>query len=113
MFTPLCCVVQLIYANRPAEIDYTKYGISNAIVIDNTGIWRNAEGLGQHKKCPGVAKVILTAPGKGVTTVVAGVNDDRISDSVDVYAAASCTTNAIVPVLKTLDETYGIKVSIG
>ena len=55
--------------------------------------------------------MILTSPGKGVTTVVAGVNDDRVEDSVNIYAAASCTTNAIVPLLKTMDETYGVEVS--
>ena len=104
-------VIQLIYAKQPDQIDYTKYGISDAVVIDNTGIWRNEEGLGQHLKCPGVKQVLLTAPGKGVTTIVAGVNNDRVSPDVNIYAAASCTTNAIVPILKCLNDKYGIEVS--
>src|SRR5690606_27109310 len=58
-------LIQVIYSNDPASVDYTQYGIKDALLVDNTGKWRDAEGLGQHLKCPGVARVILTAPGKG------------------------------------------------
>lgn len=101
-------IIQLVYASNPAEVDYTKYGINDAIVIDNTGIWRNKAGLGQHLGCPGVRKVVLTSPGSKLTTIVAGINDDRVSEDVDIYSAASCTTNAIVPVLKCVEEKFGI-----
>ncbi len=103
-------VIKVIYANSPAEVDYEAYGIKNALVIDNTGAWRDAEGLGQHLKSKGAAKVVLTAPGKGsIKNIVSGVNSDQIEDSDSVIAAASCTTNAIVPVLKAMNEEYVIE----
>ncbi|MBN7798390.1 glyceraldehyde-3-phosphate dehydrogenase [Parahaliea mediterranea] len=101
--------VKVIYADSPDSIDYTQYGIKNAIVVDNTGVWRDSEGLSQHLKCPGVSKVILTAPGKGdMKNVVAGINNDIIEDSDTIISAASCTTNAIVPPLKAIDDEFGI-----
>jgi glyceraldehyde 3-phosphate dehydrogenase len=98
--------IKLIYSNSPEEVDYTAHGIDNAIVIDNTGKWRDAEGLGKHLKAKGAAKVILTAPGKGeVKNVVYGVNHDVITAEDTIMSAASCTTNAITPVLKAvMDE---------
>jgi glyceraldehyde 3-phosphate dehydrogenase len=102
-------VIRIIYADSPSQVDYTQYGIRNAIIIDNTGVWRDAEGLGQHLKCPGAAKVILTAPGKsGVKDIVSGINSTDISQNDTILAAASCTTNAIVPVLKAMNDHFGI-----
>lgn len=102
-------LIQIIYADSPDKCDYPKYGIHDAVVIDNTGKWRDADGLGLHLKSPGVSKVILTAPPKGnVPTIVAGVNDDQIVPDVNIYSAASCTTNAIAPSLYALDKKYGI-----
>jgi glyceraldehyde 3-phosphate dehydrogenase len=103
-------VIQVIYADSPAEVDYTAYGIENAVVVDNTGIWRDAEGLGQHLACKGAAKAVLTAPGKGeVKNIVYGINHDDITAEDHIISAASCTTNAIVPVLKVLNDEYGIE----
>jgi glyceraldehyde 3-phosphate dehydrogenase len=102
-------LIQVIYSDDPASVDYTQYGINDAIVVDNTGRWRDREALGQHLSCPGVSRVLLTAPGKGdVPNIVAGINEDAISDGDDVLSAASCTTNAIVPVLKAVLDEYGI-----
>lgn len=102
--------IQVIYANSPDEIDYTAYGIQNAIVIDNTGKWRDREGLGLHLKAKGTKKAILTAPGKGdIKNIVFGVNDSDITSDDTILSAASCTTNAITPVLKVLDEEFGIE----
>ncbi len=101
--------IQVIYANHPSEVDYTQYGIQDALVIDNTGMWRDEEGLSQHLRAKGAAKVLLTAPGKGhIKNVVYGVNQHDITSNDTVLSAASCTTNAITPVLKALDEEYGI-----
>jgi glyceraldehyde 3-phosphate dehydrogenase len=101
--------VRVIYADSPDSIDYTAYGINNAIVVDNTGVWRDEEGLSLHLKSKGVSKVILTAPGKGsLKNVVAGINHDIIEDSDTIISAASCTTNAIAPPLKAMDDNYGI-----
>lgn len=102
-------VIQVIYADSPSEIDYTSYDIDNAVIVDNTGIWRDEEGLGQHLKCKGAAKALLTAPGKGdIKNIVYGINHESIGDSDLIVSAASCTTNAIVPVLKVLNDEYGV-----
>ncbi|PLA37416.1 glyceraldehyde-3-phosphate dehydrogenase [Corynebacterium coyleae] len=101
--------IQMIYANDPAEIDYTAYGINNAIVVDNTGVWRDREGLSQHLQAKGVDRVLLTAPGKGdIPNIVYGINEDMIGDE-RVLSAASCTTNGITPVLKVINDRYGVK----
>ena len=101
--------IQFIYSSDPSTVDYTEYGIDNALVIDNTGRWRDEEGLSQHLKSKGVSKVLLTAPGKGqLKNIVCGVNDGIISDDDQILSAASCTTNAITPVLKVLDDEYGV-----
>lgn len=102
--------IQVIYAKSPSEIDYTKYGINNALVVDNTGIWSDEEGLGQHLQSTGVSKVLLTAPAKGeIKNVVHGVNHDMILAEDKIISAASCTTNAITPVLKAVNDKFGIK----
>ncbi len=102
--------IQFIYANSPTEIDYTQYGIKDALVVDNTGIWKDEAGLGQHTARPGVSKALLTAPAKGdIKNIVYGINDDLIEASDTILCAASCTTNAIVPPLKVIHETYGIQ----
>jgi glyceraldehyde 3-phosphate dehydrogenase len=102
--------IQVIYANHPSEVDYTQYGISNAIVVDNTGMWRDQEGLSEHLKAKGASKVLLTAPGKGnIKNIVHGVNHSDISPEDTILSAASCTTNAITPVLRGLDQEYGIE----
>ena len=101
--------IQVIYSNDPTTVDYTEYGIENAILVDNTGRWRDAEGLGQHLN-PGISRVLLTAPGKGdLLNIVYGVNNDKITDDQKILSAASCTTNAITPVLKVVNDTFGVK----
>ena len=101
--------VTMISAKSPEEIDYTKYGIQDALVIDNTGAFRDKEALNRHLKAKGASKVLLTAPGKGIPNIVHGVNHKKYHpDTQDIFSAASCTTNAITPVLKVLDDNYGI-----
>lgn len=102
-------VIKVIYANSPAEIDYTQYGIHDALIVDNTGSWRDEAGLAQHLKSRGAAKVMLTAPGKGsLKNIVYGINDNEITADDKIITAASCTTNAIAPVLKVVHERFGI-----
>jgi glyceraldehyde 3-phosphate dehydrogenase len=102
-------LIQVIYSNDPATIDYTAYGIRDAIVVDNTGRWRDAEGLAQHLQSKGVARVLLTAPGKGaIKNIVHGINHGDIQPSDRILSAASCTTNAITPVLKAVNDAYGV-----
>ncbi|MEU8874280.1 glyceraldehyde-3-phosphate dehydrogenase [Streptomyces javensis] len=100
--------IKVIYADDPASVDYTAYGIKDAILVDNTGKWRDREGLSQHLR-PGIDKVVLTAPGKGdVPNVVHGVNHDTIKPDERILSCASCTTNAIVPPLKAMADEYGV-----
>ncbi len=102
-------MIRVIYADSPDQVDYTSYGIDNAILIDNTGKWRDREGLGLHLKAKGISKVLLTAPGKGdVPNIVEGVNNELLTDDENIFSAASCTTNAIVPVLKAVNDRFSI-----
>ncbi|EDM36141.1 glyceraldehyde-3-phosphate dehydrogenase [Pedobacter sp. BAL39] len=103
--------IYFILAENPEEVDYTAYDINDALLIDNTGIFRDREGLSKHLKAKGISKVLLTAPAKGdIPNVVAGINDIDIDFSnADVISNASCTTNAIVPVLKLMDDAFGIE----
>ncbi len=101
--------VHIITANTPEEIDYTAYGIENALVIDNTGAFTTEEALKRHLVSKGVSKVLLTAPGKGVPNIVHGVNhNDYNPDEVHIFSAASCTTNAITPILKVVEDSLGV-----
>lgn len=103
-------VIRFIYANDPGEIDYTAYGINDALVIDSTGAWRDREGLEKHFGSKGADMVLLTTSGKGdVKNIVSGVNSDSILPEDKIIAAASCTTNAIVPVLKCMNDEFGIE----
>ena len=98
--------VYMISAGSPEEIDYTKYDIEDALVIDNTGAFTTEEALKRHLTSKGVSKVLLTAPGKGVPNIVYGVNHkDYKPDEIDIFSAASCTTNAITPILKAIEDT--------
>jgi glyceraldehyde 3-phosphate dehydrogenase len=101
--------IQVIFSDGPDQVDYTQYGIDNAVVIDNTGIWRDNEGLSLHLKAKGVARALLTAPGKGVKNIVMGVNHHDITDEDLVLSAASCTTNAITPILKAVNDRFGVE----
>lgn len=102
--------VQLICADRPEAVDYTAHGIDNAVIVDNTGAWRDAESLGRHLQAKGVDQVLLTAPGGGdIKNIVHGINQWMIEPGDRILSAASCTTNAIAPVLKSINDKFGIR----
>lgn len=102
-------IVKMIDASNPEDVDYTKYGINNALIIDNTGVFTNREALSRHLKAKGASKVLLTAPGKEIPNVVYGINQGTLDiESETIYSAASCTTNAISPVLKVVNDKYGV-----
>lgn len=103
-------IIKMIEANAPEDIDYTKYGINNALVIDNTGVFKDKEALGRHKQANGVSRVLLTAPGSGIPNIVYGINHKDLElENTHIFSAASCTTNAISPVLKVINDKYGIE----
>ena len=100
--------IKLIYANQPEDIDYTEYGINDALIVDNTGKFKDEEALSRHLVPKGASKVLLTAPAGGqIKNIVYGVNEDMIGDD-PIVCAASCTTNAITPVLKAINDRYHI-----
>ncbi len=101
--------VHIISANNPEEIDYTEYGINDALIIDNTGAFRDQEDLSRHLTSKGASKVLITAPAKGVPNIVHGVNHtEHNPDEISIFSAASCTTNAITPVLKAIQDSLGV-----
>ena len=103
--------IKVIYADQPGVVDLTAYDIHDALIVDNTGKWTDLDGLSQHLSGKGARKVLLTAPSKGdgIKNIVYGVNHATIEDGDLVVSAASCTTNAITPVLKALNDQYGIE----
>ena len=87
-----------------------KYGIKDALLIDNTGIYKDYESLQQHLKIKGITRVILTSPGIRIPNIVYGVNQADIDDNSDlIVSAASCTTNAIAPILKVIHDNNKIQ----
>ena len=103
-------IVHMISANAPEDIDYTTYGINNALVIDNTGVFTNREALSRHLSAKGTSKVLLTAPGKEIPNIVYGINQGELDiENENIYSAASCTTNAISPILKLMSDEFGVE----
>lgn len=102
--------VQMIEAKLPEDVDYTKHEIDEALIIDNTGVFNDRESLSRHLQAPGASKVILTAPGKGIPNIVYGINQKEFDiDKQEIFSAASCTTNAISPVLKVINDKFGLE----
>ena len=101
--------IKVIYAGAPEDIDYTEHGIDNALIVDNTGVFKDEAALGRHLIPKGASKVLLTAPAKGtIKNIVYGVNHKDIDPSDTIVCAASCTTNAITPVLKVMNDQFGV-----
>ena len=102
--------VHIIASKDPSTIDYTTYGIKDALVIDNTGVYRDSDTLNIHLEAKGTALALLTAPGNNMPNIVYGINHKSLDrDNTKLYSAASCTTNAIAPVLKVIHDKFGIK----
>ena len=79
------------------------------LVLECTGHFTSLEGAQKHIKA-GAKKVLISAPGKGdMKTIVYGVNDNILDGSETIISAASCTTNCLAPVLKVIDDNFGIK----
>lgn len=103
-------IVKMICANKPEEIDYTNYGINNALIIDNTGVFTDRKSLSRHLEAKGASRALLTAPGKEIPNIVYGINQKELNIENDkICSAASCTTNAISPILKVLNDEFIVK----
>ncbi len=94
---------------NPENLPWADLGID--IVLECTGIFRTKEKAGLHLQA-GAKDVIISAPAKGdgVQTIVLGVNDDELDRRANVFSNASCTTNCLAPVVKVLNDNWGIEV---
>lgn len=101
--------IPVIFANEPEDVDYRMFGILDALLIDNTGVWRDRAGLERHLR-PGIQSVLLTAPGDEVPNIVVGINHEKYNwNHVRLASAASCTTNAVAPLMQVISEQIGIE----
>ena len=100
--------IKCVSDRNPLNLPWKEWDVD--IVIESTGVFRDAEGAGKHLQA-GAKKVVITAPGKGpnIGTYVVGVNDkDYKPDEFDIVSNASCTTNCLAPIAKVIDEQFGI-----
>ncbi|MAW20985.1 MAG: glyceraldehyde-3-phosphate dehydrogenase [Flavobacteriales bacterium] len=102
-------IIKFINGGNPEDIDYTKHGINDALLIDNTGAFTDKEALSRHLKAKGVSKILLTAPGKEIPNIVYGINSNKLDiENTNIFSAASCTTNCIAPILSVVENKYGV-----
>lgn len=101
-------MIRLLNNRDPKELPWTDLGVE--VVIEATGKFNSKEKAILHVEA-GAKKVILTAPGKNEdVTIVVGVNEDQLDITKHtVISNASCTTNCLAPVVKVLDEQFGIE----
>ena len=100
--------IKTFYDRNPANLPWKEWGVD--LVIESTGVFNDDVGASKHFEA-GAKKVILTAPGKGdkVGTFVVGVNADQYRhEDWDILSNASCTTNCMAPIVKTIDQAFGI-----
>ncbi len=93
----------------PANLKWDERGAD--IIVESTGLFRTKEAASKHLEA-GAEKVIISAPAKGdgdVKTVVLGVNEEIIDDSAQIYSNASCTTNCLAPMVKVLNDAFGLE----
>jgi glyceraldehyde 3-phosphate dehydrogenase len=90
----------------PANLQWGQLGVT--VVVECTGFFTSREGADKHIAA-GAKKVIISAPAKGdLKTIVLGVNDSEISKDDTVFSNASCTTNCLAPMVKVLDDNFGV-----
>jgi len=91
----------------PAKLPWKSLGAD--IVLESTGIFRDAKGAEKHLEA-GAKKVVISAPAKGeIKTIVLGVNHGELSEKDTIVSNASCTTNCLAPMVKILDDHFGVK----
>lgn len=100
--------IKVLSERDPSKLPWKDLGVQ--VVLECTGIFTDAKKASAHITA-GAKHVVISAPakGEGVTTIVIGVNDEKLDESCDVLSNASCTTNCLAPVVKVLHDTFGIK----
>ncbi|MDA3955536.1 type I glyceraldehyde-3-phosphate dehydrogenase [Oceanispirochaeta sp.] len=103
--------IPIFSIKNPADLPWDELDVD--VVIESTGIFRSADAEGggylDHITA-GARKVILTVPAKDeIETVVLGVNEEKIVSEINAYSNASCTTNCLAPIVKVLNDSFGIE----
>jgi glyceraldehyde 3-phosphate dehydrogenase len=104
--------IKVLAVKNPAELPWKDMGVK--VVLESTGVFRTAEspkgGYADHLKA-GASKVMLSVPAKDdiEATIVLGVNDEKLTGAVKCVSNASCTTNCLAPLAKTLNDAFGIE----
>lgn len=99
--------IKVFAMKDPAELPWKDLGVD--VVIESTGVFTSKEKAGKHLQA-GAKKVIISAPAEDPDiTVVLGVNDDKLSADHNIISNASCTTNCLAPVVKVMQEKFGVK----
>jgi len=104
--------IKVLAIRNPAELPWKDMGVK--VVLESTGVFRTAEspkgGYADHLKA-GAGKVVLSVPAKDdiEATIVLGVNDEKLTRDVKCVSNASCTTNCLAPLAKTLNDAFGIE----
>jgi len=100
--------IKMFAQPSPEKLPWEELGVD--CVLESTGFFRSKEGAGKHIQA-GAKKVIISAPSpdRDIPHIVMGVNDDAYSDSDKIISNASCTTNCLAPMVKILDEAFGLE----
>ncbi|UZJ36794.1 MULTISPECIES: type I glyceraldehyde-3-phosphate dehydrogenase [unclassified Prosthecochloris] len=102
------CKIAICSEKDPAQLPWKDLGVD--LVVESTGIFTKREGAAKHIAA-GAKKVIISAPAKNDVdaTIVLGVNDDTITGNEEIVSNASCTTNCLAPMVKVLEDSFGIE----
>lgn len=101
--------VKVFAEKEPANLPWKELGVE--LVLESTGVFRTKEGAGKHLEA-GAKKVVISAPPKGEGTIkqiVIGVNEDKLEKSDQIISMASCTTNCLAPMVKILNDAFGVE----
>ncbi len=98
--------ISLIHETEISKIDWGKYNVD--VVLECTGKFNTKEKSAQHIKS-GTKRVLVSAPCKGATNIVFGVNEKILKKSDQVISATSCTTNCLAPVANVINDNFGIE----
>ncbi len=99
--------VRLLHERDPAQIGWAEAGVD--VVLECTGRFTKGDAARAHLSAGGPRRVVVGAPCKAARTVVVGVNEDDVTAEDDLVSNASCTTNALAPVLLVLERTFGMR----
>ncbi len=100
--------IRVLSEKDPASLPWKDMGVD--VVIESTGLFTDPEKAHAHIDA-GARRVVISAPakGEGAKTVVLGVNEEIVDDSDEIISNASCTTNCIAPVMRVLEDNFGIE----